>query len=122
MESKNLSGNVLNLLYEELMAFRTELREDNKILQDSLESTNATLCNHTEQLIKLSHTLNGTNGIVSRLSEVELTQKQLAAEVLEIKTKERIRNAVICAICTLGSAIGGAFTWCLSMYLTHMYK
>lgn len=109
---------IIELLYDEFKTFRTENREDCQKLSDSLTHQNQILTDHSEKLIELIHTIhgNGTKGLIARINDIETNQKDFVKKFTEIETRERVRTAVLGAICALCSSLGGIIAYILSLY------
>jgi deferrochelatase/peroxidase EfeB len=114
------SSDIINLLFEELKSFRSENREDYKKLENVLTDQNRILDSHSEQLIRLAQTVhgNGNKGLVDRIDDIEKTQKAFAEKIADIETREKVRAAVLGAICAVCSSIGGVITYLVSVYIS----
>ncbi len=110
---------IIELLYDEFKTFRAENREDYQKLNETLNYQNQVLTDHSEKLVRLTHTIhgNGTKGLITRIDDIESNQKEFSKKFTEIETREKIRTAVLGAICALCSSLGGVITYILSIYL-----
>lgn len=118
-QNRRSADSIIELLYDEFKIFRTESKEDIRTLREAIETKNRILEEHTEQLIKLNHTIhgNGTKGLADRLQDLEKAYQSLTEEVREIKTKEKIKECVLGVICAICSTVGGILAYALSVYL-----
>lgn len=109
-------------VYEDFRSFRSENKEGQKHLESVLETQNRALLEHTQELIKLTQTVygngNGNTGVLARLDQIEKNQKEFKEKFLKIETQEKIRSAVLGAICALCSSIGGIITYFISVYIS----
>ena len=115
---KEDNDQVVELLYDEFKTFRQENKEDYRRLNQVLDRQNQILVDHSEKLLELVHTVhgNGTKGLIARIDEIENTQKDFAQKFNDIETREKIRTAVLGAICALCSSLGGIIAYILSIY------
>lgn len=115
---KEDNDQVVELLYDEFKTFHQENKEDYRRLNQVLDRQNQILIDHSEKLLELVHTVhgNGTKGLIARIDEIENTQKDFAQKFNDIETREKIRTAVLGAICALCSSLGGIIAYILSIY------
>ena len=87
-----------------------------------VETQNRALLEHTEELIKLTQTVygngSGNTGVLARLDQIEKNQKEFREKFLKIETQEKVRSAVLGAICALCSSVGGIITYFISVYIS----
>lgn len=114
---------VVELLYEEIKTFRNEHKEEYRHLEQAINNQSTMLTGHSEQLVKLVQIVHGdgNQGLVERIDLIEKTQKEFAEKFTAIETREKIRAAILGAICALCSSIGGIITYVISIY-TSMQK
>lgn len=119
MENRRASDKVIELLFEEFKHFRNECKDDSQATRKSIEDQSKLLLNHTEQLIKLSHVLNGngTKGLISRIEELESYNEIVKRKFTKIETTAKVRAAVLGFICAVCSVLGGVITYCISLYI-----
>lgn len=109
---------VIELLYEEIKTFRTEHKEEYRHLEEIITNQSAEIGQHSEQLVKLIHTVhgNGNKGLVERIDLIEKKQTEFAEKFENIETKEKIKAAILGLICTVCSALGGIIAYAISIY------
>ena len=114
---------MLELFYDEFKTFRSENRENYRKLEDVISTQNTILNTHSEQLIKLVHTVhgNGTKGLVDRINAIEENQKAFASKFTDIETREKIRAAILGVTCAVCSSVGGIIAYVVSIY-TSLHK
>ena len=119
MDGRRSSDKLIELFYEEFKHFRTESKDSDQTLRKSIEDQSKLLLNHTEQLIKLAHIINGegTKGLVARVESLERASKTVEKKISRLETQDKIRVAVLGAICTVCSTLGGIIAYCISVYI-----
>lgn len=123
MSKFNNSNNfqtIIELLYEEIKTFRSETREENKHIEQVLESQSKILASHSEQMIKLMQIIHGdgNKGLIDRINALEQLQSKFSEKFAAIETREKIRATVLGMVCALCSSIGGVITYIISLYMS----